>query len=163
MIHISKPREFWIFPELTKRAQIVKYKQPMKSEIITRCEIEKWHDPPSASFDNLIEDVRSFSEEFQKFRLKILKSMGRRYVGEIPSFRYFVWVQKLADGDLGQPGGDTWLILTLINTPSISLRHYRTVPVRQLPDSYEPPKTFSLGQEILSFFDYSRNTTSFRI
>ena len=57
--------EFGHFPELTKRAQTVKYKHPIKSEIITRCEIEKWHDPPSASFDNLIVDVRSFSEEFQ--------------------------------------------------------------------------------------------------
>ena len=60
-------------PELTKRAQIVKYKQPIKSEIITRWEIEKWHDPPSASFDNLIVDVRSFSEEFQKLRLLIMR------------------------------------------------------------------------------------------
>ena len=50
----------------------MKYKQPMKSEIITRCEIEKWHDPPSASLDNLIEDVRSFSEEFQKLRTLML-------------------------------------------------------------------------------------------
>jgi len=58
-------------PELMKRAQIVKYKQPIKSEIITRWEIEKWHDPPSASFDNLIVDVLSFSEEFQKLRLLI--------------------------------------------------------------------------------------------
>ena len=65
----------------------MKYKQPMKSEIITRCEIEKWHDPPSASFDNLIEDVRSFSEEFQKFRLKILKSMGRRRDSMFSVFR----------------------------------------------------------------------------
>ena len=59
--------EFWNFPELTKRAQILKYKQSIKNEIINRCEIEKWHDSPSASFGNMIEDVREcllFSNNF---------------------------------------------------------------------------------------------------